>query len=218
LEELSEIIRRCAQEGMSVRLIGGGSNVLISDEGVPGMVIHLSAPRFSQIQVLDGGLIVGGGANLSHFVSTAVREGFSGPEQLVGIPGSVGGALHENTGTANADIGTWVDGVTVLTLAGEHGRTRGVALRLSPKHLNELAILEARFKFETDDPPGSRALAETLIARAQQPLSQKRAYVSRITAERRRAIDRLGGLKSRVRQVESRREFEFHRRIGAAMT
>ena len=79
------------------------------------MVLHLSAPCFSQIKVLKGGLSVGGGALLSHFVSTAVREGFSGPEQLVGIPGTMGGALHENTGTANADIGTWADSATVMT-------------------------------------------------------------------------------------------------------
>lgn len=217
VDELIEIIRRCSHEGLAVRLIGGGSNVLVSDEGVPGMVIHLSAPEFSRIQALGESLIAGGGAQLSHFVSSAVREGFAGPEQLVGIPGSVGGALHENTGTANADIGSWVDGVTVITLAGdvlERSREEmNFAYRQST--LNELVILQAKFKFETDDPGRlTRRLQKLWIARrAQQPLSQENAaYVFKDHGGdvASKLID-LAGLKgTRVGQVEiSSRDSNF---------
>ena len=217
LEELTEIIRRCAQDGMPIRLIGGGSNVLVSDEGVAGMVVHLSAPRFSQIEVVEDGLIVGGGAHLSHFVSTAVREGFAGPEQLVGIPGSMGGALHENTGTANADIGTWVEGVTVLTRSGEMlDRTREeLHFAYRQSNLNELAILEVRLKFETDDPARlTKRLQKLWIARrAQQPLSQENAaYVFKDHGgEAAGKLIDLAGLKAtRVGQVEiSSRDSNF---------
>jgi UDP-N-acetylmuramate dehydrogenase len=217
LEELSEIIRRCSHEAIPMRLIGGGSNVLVSDEGVAGMVIHLSAPRFSQIQLVDGGLVVGGGAHLSHFVSTAVREGYAGPEQLVGIPGTVGGALHENTGTANADIGTWVEGVTVITGGGEILERSRDELHFAYRqsNLSELAILDARFKFETDDPGSlTKRLQKLWIARrAQQPLSQENAaYVFKDHGgEAASKLIDLAGLKStRVGQVEiSSRDSNF---------
>lgn len=217
LEELAEVIRRCADEGISIRLIGGGSNILVSDEGVAGMVVHLAAPRFAQIQVIDGGLIAGGGAHLSHFVSTAVREGFAGPEQLVGIPGSIGGALHENTGTANADIGMWVDGATVMTLGGDLlERTRDeLHFAYRQSNLNELAIIDARFKFETDDSVRlTKRLQKLWIARrAQQPLSQENAaYVFKDHGgEAAGKLIELAGLKStRVGQVEiSARDSNF---------
>ncbi len=90
VDELIESIRRCSDDGSQIHLIGGGSNLLVCDEGVPGMVLNLSSPEFSQVRVDGNQLTVGGGASLAHFVSAAVREGFSGPEQLVGIPGTVG--------------------------------------------------------------------------------------------------------------------------------
>jgi UDP-N-acetylmuramate dehydrogenase len=217
VDELLEIIRRCAQEDIAIRLIGGGSNILVSDEGVPGIVVHLSAPSFSQIDVVDSSLVVGCGAPLSHFVSTAVREGFSGPEQLVGIPGTVGGALHENTGTSNADIGSWLESVSVVTRAGELlVRSRdelNFAYRQS--NLNELVILQAKFKFETDDPARlTRSLQKLWIARrANQPLSQENAaYVFKDHGGEAagKLIDMAGLKGTRVGQVEiSSRDSNF---------
>ncbi len=217
VDELREIIRRCADEDVPTRLIGGGSNVLISDEGVAGMAIHLSAPCFSQIALLDGGLRVGGGALLSHFVSTAVREGFSGPEQLVGIPGTMGGALHENTGSVNADIGTWADSATVMTRAGEINERSREELNFSYRQssLKELVILEATFKFDPEDPARlTKRLQKLWIARrAHQPMAQENsAYVFKDHGgESAGNLIDLAGLKAtRVGQVEiSSRDSNF---------
>jgi UDP-N-acetylmuramate dehydrogenase len=150
-------------------------------------------------------------------VSTAVREGFSGPEQLIGIPGSLGGALHENTGTSNADIGSWVEGVTVVTLQGETlERSRdelNFAYRQS--NLGELVILSGRFRFETDDPARlTRRLQKLWIARrAQQPMSQENAaYLFKDHGgEAAGKLIELAGLKAtRVGQVEiSSRDSNF---------
>jgi UDP-N-acetylmuramate dehydrogenase len=208
-EELQDIIHRCNNEHLPIRLLGGGSNVLISDEGVPGMVVHLAAPAFSQIKVLPGGLSAGGGAMLSHFVSTAVREGFSGPDQLVGIPGTVGGALHENTGTATADIGTWAEAVVVMTQSGEILERSRDELNFSYRQssLNELVIWEARFKFDSEDPVRlTKRLQKLWIARrAHQPMSQENsAYVFKDHGgESAGKLIDLAGLKAtRVGQVE----------------
>ena len=90
-DELIGVVKFCHENKLPIRLIGSGSNLLVSDKGVDGVVLHLAAPAFGLIEVTDKGLIAGGGAKLSQFVSTAVREGFAGPEQMVGLPGTIGG-------------------------------------------------------------------------------------------------------------------------------
>ena len=132
-DELVAVVKRFTEEGLPIRLIGGGSNVLIKSSGVAGLVIHLGAPAFCEINVSGQSITAGGGTKLSHFVSTAVREGFSGPQRLVGIPGTIGGALHGNSGAHSVDIGTWVESATVLTRSGEvisRGKVRSKSLRV----------------------------------------------------------------------------------------
>ena len=97
--ELTDIVKRCYENEVPVRLLGGGSNILVAETGFAGLVLHLSAAVFSQIEVTDRQVRAGGGAKLAHLVSTAVGAGLAGLEQLAGIPGSVGGALHGNAGT-----------------------------------------------------------------------------------------------------------------------
>ena len=151
-DELFGLVAKFTAAEKPVRLIGSGSNLLVSDSGVKGLVIHLAAPAFCTIDVNENRLTAGGGTRLSHFVATAVREGFSGPEQLVGLPGTIGGALHNNTGAHGVDIGTWVESATVLTRAGEvltHSKeTMSFSYRQSS--LSELVILSAEFSFDKE--------------------------------------------------------------------
>ena len=79
-EELADIVRRCHEQDIPIRLIGGGSNILVSDDGVPGMVLHLSAATFSQIEIDGCHGRAGGGAKLAHLVSTTVGAGLAGCE------------------------------------------------------------------------------------------------------------------------------------------
>ncbi len=81
-EELQELVRRCHQDDRPVRLLGGGSNLLVRDAGVSGLVIHLSAAPFCAVTVRNGQLVSGGGAKLAHLIATSVREGWTGLEQL----------------------------------------------------------------------------------------------------------------------------------------
>ena len=62
VEELGALLRRCCDEGVTVRVLGGGSNLLVRDEGVSGMVLRLSAPAFSDIRVHGQTLSAGSGA------------------------------------------------------------------------------------------------------------------------------------------------------------
>ena len=179
VEELTEVVRRARAAELPIRLLGGGTNLLVRDEGVPGVVLSLAAPAFGGLTVLADGLRAGGGVKLAHFLSIAVREGFSGPERLVGIPGTVGGALHGNAGTHAGDIGQWCRGAKVLTRNGEV-LTRGaddLAFSYRSSSLNELVILEAEFAFEREsvDTLTKRMQKLWIVKQSRQPTIEERS-------------------------------------------
>ena len=118
-DELVSLVERFAENDLPIRLMGSGTNLLIRTQGIAGLVLHLSAAAFGQINVEGDTMMVGGGAKLSHFVASAVREGLTGPQHLVGITGTVGGALHSNTSAVGFDIGSWVQSAEVLNRSGE---------------------------------------------------------------------------------------------------
>ena len=119
VDDLVALVRRARDVHMPVRVLGRGSNILVRDEGVPGLVVSLSQPPFRQIEVAGDSITAGGGARLGRVVTTAAHAGLAGLEDLVAIPGTVGGALHGNAGTPGAEIGQWTAHVTVVTDAGE---------------------------------------------------------------------------------------------------
>jgi len=153
LEELAALIRQASAASVPIRVIGGGSNLLVRPAGVKGLVLHLAAPAFSQIGVEGNVVTAGGGATLGHVISTSVREGLSGLEELVGIPGTVGGALRNNADGGGADLGQWTRRATVMKRNGEtivHERD-GMRFSYRSSSLDELVILSAEFELETGD-------------------------------------------------------------------
>jgi len=174
VEELTGLVRRCHEMGLGVRVLGGGSNLLVRDEGIPGLVVSLGAAAFGRIQVAGRKLTAGGGAKLGHVISTAVREGLAGLESLVGIPGTLGGALHTNAGTLGGDIGQFTTTATAMTGKGETVTRQKGEFRFGYRasSLDELVILEATLELEPSD---SRHLTKQMqqawiIKRAEQPL------------------------------------------------
>ncbi|HET6881930.1 MAG TPA: UDP-N-acetylmuramate dehydrogenase [Pirellulales bacterium] len=178
-DELSRLVERCRQEDLPIRILGGGSNVLVRDEGVPGIVVHLSEEGFGQVEVRGQRVIAGGAAKLGHVISIAVREGLGGLETLVGIPGTIGGALHGNAGSRGGDIGQWTEGATVLTLNGEVvERTREeLVFAYRQSSLDELVILSADFELEEDNPDEltKRMQQQWIVKKTAQPLAHQSA-------------------------------------------
>ena len=154
VEELQSVIVRCRDEGLHARLLGGGSNVLIRDEGVAGMVISLANANFSNIKIDGRRVTVGGGASLANTITVTVAAGLAGLEPLVGIPGTIGGALHGNSGSHGGDIGQWACSASVVTRGGEIiERDRGdLVFAYRQSSLDELVVLEAQFELEEEDP------------------------------------------------------------------
>ena len=101
--DLAAVLQFCRQHGQPFFLLGRGSNLLVRDGGVRGVVISLAADVFSGITVVGSQLHCGAGARLKNVSVTAKRQGLSGLEFLEGIPGSVGGALRMNAGA----MGKW---------------------------------------------------------------------------------------------------------------
>jgi len=97
-EALARVVGRCHERRIPLRVIGGGSNVLVPTGGFDGMVVRLSAPAFCGIDVQRPAVKAGAGAKLVNVVSAAVRAGLGGLESLVGVPGTIGGALVGNAG------------------------------------------------------------------------------------------------------------------------
>ncbi len=179
VDQLIALIQRCREEDVEVRLLGAGSNILVRDEGVPGMVVRLVAPAFGSIRVEGQSVIAGGGATLGHVITTAVHQGLAGLETLIGIPGTLGGALHGNAGAHGGDVGQWTAQATVIAQTGEvlqRGRD-DLVFEYHQSSLDELVILEAEFQLEEDDPRelARRMQKHWIVKKAAQPMGHQSA-------------------------------------------
>ncbi|MCS1406996.1 MAG: UDP-N-acetylmuramate--L-alanine ligase [Verrucomicrobia subdivision 3 bacterium] len=104
LADLSAVLRRANEYEIPVFVLGRGSNVLIRDSGIRGVVLSLAQPAFSKLLVQRDKIVCGAGARLKFIASEARRIGLTGLEFLEGIPGTLGGALRMNAGA----MGTWM--------------------------------------------------------------------------------------------------------------
>jgi UDP-N-acetylmuramate dehydrogenase len=176
-EQLAALVQRCREDDVPVRLLGRGSNVLPRDEGVPGMVIRLSAPSFAEVKQADTAVTAGGGATLQETITAAVRAGLAGLEQIVGIPGTIGGALHGNAGSHGGDIGQFTSAATVMTRAGEIVERGQDDLQFAYRRssLDDLAILQARFELDPEDPEEITRRMQKLwiVKKSQQPTTDQ---------------------------------------------
>jgi UDP-N-acetylmuramate dehydrogenase len=118
IEQLQTVMKRCTENDMPIHILGNGSNLLVSDEGVRGAVIKPGGESFSKYEFKKDVLTVGAAADLQKVVQESVRQGMGGLESLAGIPGTVGGAVKMNAGGRFGDIGTSVHTVQVMDKQG----------------------------------------------------------------------------------------------------
>ena len=111
-DDLWKLLTRLDEDGVPYRMLGGGANVLAPDGGVPGAVIHTGSMR-RIFRDGETGLRAWAGATNQQLVRAAAEHGLSGVEELIGVPGHVGGSLAMNAGSPS--WGLW-DQVTEVTL------------------------------------------------------------------------------------------------------
>jgi UDP-N-acetylmuramate dehydrogenase len=177
-DELAALVRRCHEQQIPMRLLGGGSNLLVPDEGVSGLVIQLSEAAFGEIRCQGNVVRAGAGAKLGHVITESVAKGLGGLETLVGVPGTVGGALHGNAGGRSGDIGQWTGRATVMTREGQiiERQRQDLVFAYRESSLDELVILSAEFHLEPEDPAelARRMQKQWIVKKAEQPLVDQR--------------------------------------------
>jgi UDP-N-acetylmuramate dehydrogenase len=117
-EELATVVRRCRGEGIPLRVLGFGANVLVKDEGIAGVVARLTAEPFTQAEYDGERVRAGAGMDLARLVRNTVRRGLAGLEVLAGIPGTVGGGIRMNCGGRYGEIGRVVRRIRVVSRDG----------------------------------------------------------------------------------------------------
>lgn len=133
-DDLAGFLRGCPAS-VPVTVLGVGSNLLVRDGGVAGVVIRLPK-SFAAIRI-DGGTIEAGAAALDVTVAAKARDaGLGGLEFLRGVPGSIGGAVAMNAGAYGREIADVLESADILTRTGERVKLRPAQLNFSYRHAN----------------------------------------------------------------------------------
>jgi len=170
-EELVELLAWAEEEGIEVGVVGSGSNLLVADDGVRGLVLKLDRD-LAKIEQDGRHLECGGGARLPAVSARAAQAGLSGIEFGVNIPGTVGGAVRMNANAYGGELARTLVWVTVATARGAGRREPselGLSYRRSGLRAGEV-VSRARFAL---DPAPSEKVKETLAGmRAQRKAAQ----------------------------------------------
>lgn len=176
--EMVAVVRLTKACGLPLMVIGRGTNLLVADGGIRGVVLDLSL-TCHQLEACSGGVLVGAGVSVKELLDFCLRRELGGLEFMAGIPGSVGGAIRVNAGAWGKSIGELVDVVRGYDLSGQaivlessqlHFRYRGSNLT------EDVIITEAEL---TLSPAPSQVIQEQMKEfqrrRLSQPLDQKSA-------------------------------------------
>lgn len=192
LDELARLVCGLQDRGIPIVVLGGGSNVLVGDQGVGGAVIRLRfcVPQIESVSCPDGKirLVAGAGASLPALCRFAIRRGCKGLNCLIGIPGTIGGALAGNAGGAHDWISDAVESISVLMASGKIIRESSEAFEWAYRSMHwpealrcqtdaPMCILSAEFLLESEAPEILRLQArENMNRRRQsQPVGQASA-------------------------------------------
>ncbi len=163
-EELQRVVGLAKENSLPVTLIGGGANLLVRDEGIAGLVIHLGSPFFQGYEVSPEGVTAGAGLPLEWLIRRSQEAGLSGVEFLAGVPGRVGGAVRMNAGTHDDEgkvhsLSNVIRSITAMNLNGEIEvlPQERIGFRYRGTNLKGWIVLQAALELTPDDP---RAVAQ----------------------------------------------------------
>lgn len=207
--ELAAVLAHCQKNRVPMRMLGGGYNLLVRDEPVPGAVVRLSGPEFATIDIKGNTVRAGGGGSLFDLITATTKAGLRGLETLVGIRGTVGGSVRCNVGDRTGEIATHVRRIAVMTDTGtEHIRGRDeLTFGERSSDLDEPVILWVEFELAPEKPEllVKRMLKAWIARKAAEPLSYQsavRMFRNPAGQTARTLIEKAGLAKTRVGGAE----------------
>lgn len=163
------------QLDLPMQILGGGSNVLIPDEGVPGITVSLA--QLNRVMRDDNRITAGAGVTLPSLIRGTKDLGLAGLELLIGVPAVVGGAVAMNAGTRDTETFAHLVSITAV---GEDGELQVLAREdMQPRYrdggLDGRIVVQASFELTEEDPAAIFARMETSLKRrnATQPVTEK---------------------------------------------
>ena len=164
-EDVKSVVEFCKNEQIPYYIVGNGSNLLVSDKGYDGVIIHLFK-NMSAMRIEGNKVYVQAGALLSKVAVQAGRKGLTGMEFASGIPGTIGGALVMNAGAYGGEMKDILESVTVLTPKGEQKKLYKEELQLgyrtSVVKEKGYIVLEAVLNLKKGDPEAIKSRMDEL--------------------------------------------------------
>lgn len=173
-EEVQEVVRFARRKHITYTLLGNGSNLIIKDGGIRGIVICFS--KLNNVQVTDQTIVAQSGARIIEVSRTAYQNNLTGLEFACGIPGSVGGALYMNAGAYGGEVKDVLLSSKLMTREGEiiHLLASELDLNYRTSNIpaNEYIVLEATFGLSEGDQEAIKAVMDDLTHKreSKQPL------------------------------------------------
>lgn len=176
MEEIIQMKKALIRYAVPHVIIGNGTNLIVSDNGYPGVIIKL-AENFSEITVNENEILAQAGISLAATANTAWKNGLTGLEFASGIPGNVGGAVFMNAGAYGGEMKDVVVETTCMDDTGElltlRGEEHEFGYRTSRFQKLGLTVLAVKMKLEKGEPDRIKEKMQTLNAcrREKQPLN-----------------------------------------------
>lgn len=173
-EEVQHVVKYAIEENIPYTLIGNGSNLIIRDGGIRGIVLNLL--HLTAIEVKEQRIVAQSGAAIIDVSRFAYEHSLTGLEFACGIPGSVGGAVYMNAGAYGGDIASVLESVVVLTNEGELLTLSNEELEMAYRHTviskHNYIVLEATFALRVGDPSDIKEKMDelTFLRSSKQPL------------------------------------------------
>lgn len=177
--ELADLLRRAYGEGVRMRVLGRGANVLVRDSGFDGVVIRLTDEQFGRTTIDGFRVRAGGGVELMRLAFACAVKGLGGLEAMAGIPGTVGGAARMNAGGRYGQFGDVVEAVELIDERGEISCLRKDELQFGYRRsaVGSRTVISATVGLQPVDPATSTDRYRYILAekKKSQPLGAKSA-------------------------------------------
>ena len=152
-DDLSNILQFANKYHISTHFVGSGSNLLVSDKGIDGLVITLGK-ALKHFEIKGTTVFAESGVMLGKMVKECISCHLSGVESLIGVPGTLGGALVMNAGAFGGEISNYLKRVKVMTMGGEKKYYKPGDIKFSYRHstfpVNEI-VISAEFELVQSD-------------------------------------------------------------------